>query len=81
MKVDGELHEFSGYSVAVGNSKAYGGGMIILPQAELDDGKLDVMLVKDCSQLRYLAEHAEDVQGRAHRLGARASSCAARRSR
>ena len=47
MKVDGERHEISGYSVAVGNSKAYGGGMFILPQAELDDGKLDVMLVRD----------------------------------
>jgi YegS/Rv2252/BmrU family lipid kinase len=55
VKVDGELHEFSGYSVAVGNSKAFGGGMIILPQAELDDGKLDVMLVKDSPRLRYLS--------------------------
>ncbi len=55
VKVDGELHEFSGYSVAVGNSKAFGGGMIILPQAELDDGKLDLMLVKDCPRLRYLS--------------------------
>ena len=44
--VDGERHEFTGYSVAVGNSKAYGGGMFILPHAELDDGKLDVMLVE-----------------------------------
>jgi YegS/Rv2252/BmrU family lipid kinase len=55
VKVDGELHEFSGYSVAVGNSKAFGGGMMILPQAELDDGKLDVMLVKDSPRLRYLS--------------------------
>jgi YegS/Rv2252/BmrU family lipid kinase len=55
VKVDGEQHEFSGYSVAVGNSKAFGGGMIILPQAELDDGKLDVMLVKDSPRLRYLS--------------------------
>jgi YegS/Rv2252/BmrU family lipid kinase len=55
VKVDGEQHEFSGYSVAVGNAKAFGGGMIILPQAELDDGKLDVMLVKDSPRLRYLS--------------------------
>ena len=53
--VDGERHELSGYSVAVGNSKAYGGGLFILPQAELDDGKLDVMLVKDSPRLRFLA--------------------------
>ena len=29
--VDGERHEFTGYTVAVGNSKVYGGGMFILP--------------------------------------------------
>jgi diacylglycerol kinase family enzyme len=54
--VDGERHQMTGYSVAVGNSKAYGGGMFILPQAELDDGKLDVMLAKTTSKLRFLVE-------------------------
>jgi diacylglycerol kinase family enzyme len=54
--VDGERHEFTGYSVAVGNSKVYGGGMFILPMAELDDGKLDVMVSKDCSKVRCLIE-------------------------
>jgi YegS/Rv2252/BmrU family lipid kinase len=52
--VDGERHEMTGYTVAVGNSKAYGGGMYVLPQAELDDGKLDVALVKQASKLRSL---------------------------
>ena len=55
VKVDGEPHEFTGYSVAVGNSKAYGGGMFILPQAELDDGKLDLMLVKDSPRRHFLS--------------------------
>ena len=52
--VDGERHEASGYSVAVGNSKAYGGGMIVLPMAELDDGKLDVLLSKEASKPTFL---------------------------
>jgi YegS/Rv2252/BmrU family lipid kinase len=39
--VDGRRHQVTGYSVAVGNSKAYGGGMYALPDAELDDGELD----------------------------------------
>ena len=52
--VDGEPHRMTGYTVAVGNSKVYGGGMYILPQAELDDGKLDVMLAKKASKLRCL---------------------------
>jgi YegS/Rv2252/BmrU family lipid kinase len=56
VKVDGERHEMTGYTVAVGNSKAYGGGMFVLPQAELDDGKLDVMLVKESSKPRFIVE-------------------------
>jgi YegS/Rv2252/BmrU family lipid kinase len=52
--VDGERHDVSGYSVAVGNSKAYGGGMIVLPEAELDDGMLDVLISKDTSKLNFL---------------------------
>ena len=54
--VDGERHTMTGYAVAVGNSKAYGGGMLVLPHAELDDGKLDVMLTRHISKLRALRE-------------------------
>jgi YegS/Rv2252/BmrU family lipid kinase len=52
--VDGERHELSGYSVAVANSKAYGGGMFMAPQAELDDGKLDVVVTGRASKARFL---------------------------
>jgi YegS/Rv2252/BmrU family lipid kinase len=45
--------EFEGYSVAVGNSRAFGGGMFVAPHAELDDGMLDVITVSDVSKLRY----------------------------
>ena len=54
--VDGDLHSLSGYSVAVGNSKAYGGGMFVLPRAELDDGQLDVLISKQASKLTFLRE-------------------------
>jgi YegS/Rv2252/BmrU family lipid kinase len=52
--VDGESHAFTGYSVAVGNSRAYGGGMMLLPHAELDDGKLDILVSTDTSKLNCL---------------------------
>jgi diacylglycerol kinase family enzyme len=52
--VDGESHAFTGYSVAVGNSRAYGGGMMLLPHAEVDDGRLDVLVSTDCSKLTCL---------------------------
>jgi YegS/Rv2252/BmrU family lipid kinase len=51
---DGEPIEFEGYSVAAGNSRAFGGGMFVAPHAQLDDGKLDVVTVSDVSKLRYL---------------------------
>lgn len=54
--VDGERRETTGYTVAVGNSKAYGGGMFILPHAQLDDGRLDVMLSTDAPKLTFLRE-------------------------
>ena len=49
-----ETIEFEGYSVAAGNSRAFGGGMFIAPHAELDDGMLDVVTVSDVSKPRYL---------------------------
>jgi diacylglycerol kinase family enzyme len=52
--VDGEHHEVTGYSVGVCNSKAYGGGMYAAPQAELDDGLLDVILCAEVPKRRFL---------------------------
>jgi YegS/Rv2252/BmrU family lipid kinase len=45
-----------GYSVAAANSKAYGGGMYAAPDAELDDGLLDVVTVADVPKRRFLAQ-------------------------
>lgn len=53
--VDGERHEASGYSVAVANSKAFGGGMFVAPQAELDDGQVDVVIVGDVPKRTYVS--------------------------
>jgi YegS/Rv2252/BmrU family lipid kinase len=51
--VDGQRHEFRGYNAVVANSKAYGGGMYVLPQAELDDGLLEVMVSTEEPKLRF----------------------------
>jgi YegS/Rv2252/BmrU family lipid kinase len=47
-------HTLTGYSVAVANSKAYGGGMLLAPYAELDDGKFDVLMVGHKTKPRFL---------------------------
>lgn len=54
LALDGERQELFGYSVAVANSRAYGGGMFIAPDAELDDGLLDVVTTAQVSKLRFL---------------------------
>ena len=54
--VDGQAHDLHGWSVAVANSKAYGGGMFVAPHASLDDGRLDVMLVAESSKLTFLRD-------------------------
>jgi YegS/Rv2252/BmrU family lipid kinase len=53
--VDGEHHEVTGYSVGVCNSKAYGGGMYAAPQAELDDGLLDVIMCATHPKRQFLS--------------------------
>ena len=52
--IDGESLDFPGYSVAVANSGVFGGGMFLAPDASLEDGKLDVVLIREQSRLRYL---------------------------
>ncbi len=54
--VDGTAHDVRGWSVAVANSKAYGGGMYIAPQAELDDGQLDVVLIAESNKRTFLTD-------------------------
>ena len=63
VSVDGERHTFSGYAVVVANSKAYGGGMYAVPHAELDDGRLDVMLVREHSKLHWLSSVPKSFKG------------------
>ena len=53
--LDGRRREFSGYSVAAANNRAYGGGMFLAPAAELDDGLLDVVYIVQFAKRRYLA--------------------------
>lgn len=55
VSLDGAEREFTGYSVAVANNRAYGGGMFVAPDAQLDDGRLDVVMTGEVGKLRFLA--------------------------
>jgi YegS/Rv2252/BmrU family lipid kinase len=57
LEIDGgPPRAFTGYSVAFANSKAFGGGMFLAPGAELDDGLLDVVVIRDVSRRRYVSQ-------------------------
>ncbi len=47
---------FTGYSVALANSRCFGGGMRLAPTALLDDGMLDVVSIEQMSRARYAWE-------------------------
>ena len=61
--VDGAEHVITGYSVCAANSKAYGGGMFIAPDAELDDGLLDVIVSGQVSKRHFLRRLPSVFQG------------------
>jgi YegS/Rv2252/BmrU family lipid kinase len=50
----GERHVFSGYTIGACNSRTYGGGMRAAPDALLDDGLLDVVVLQSISKFRFL---------------------------
>ena len=51
---DAEPEMVIGYTVAVANSKAYGGGMLMAPDASLEDGLLDVVTIGNISKTRFV---------------------------
>jgi YegS/Rv2252/BmrU family lipid kinase len=53
--LDGSEREFDGYTVVAANSRFYGGGMRVAPDAKLTDGLLEVIFVGDTSKFRFLA--------------------------
>jgi YegS/Rv2252/BmrU family lipid kinase len=61
--IDGAPHAFTGYSVAVANSGVFGGGMWLVPDAEIDDGLLDVVFTGERSKLRFLVNLGKVFKG------------------
>jgi YegS/Rv2252/BmrU family lipid kinase len=55
IRVDDERIRLSGYTIAAANSKAYGGGMYVAPDAELDDGQFDVVAIGEVGKLRFVS--------------------------
>ncbi|MEY4060531.1 MAG: hypothetical protein RIQ31_193 [Actinomycetota bacterium] len=52
--IDGVSREFDAMLCSVNNSKAFGGGMLVTPDAKVDDGWLDVFIVHKISRLELI---------------------------
>jgi diacylglycerol kinase (ATP) len=52
--VDGRVRVMAAWLVAVANTRTYASGMMIAPDAAIDDGRLDVCVVGDVSRAEFL---------------------------
>jgi diacylglycerol kinase (ATP) len=54
LAIDGMREEVDAMLVAIGNAPSYGGGMKVCPDAKLDDGLLDVVVIGPLTRRRFL---------------------------
>ena len=64
IEVDGVRHEQRGANVVVANSGYYGSGMHIAPDAEIDDGLLDVVVIDAASRWQLVRSLPKVYDGR-----------------
>lgn len=50
----GPVRDFAGYAVVVANAAYFGAGMKVAPSAEIDDGLLDVVIMRHGSRVAFL---------------------------
>lgn len=51
---DAAVHEFPGYAIVVANVAYFGAGMQVAPPAVIDDGVLDVVIMRDGPKLAFV---------------------------
>ena len=54
LELDGEPLETRAVLCAVANARSYGGGMLVCPDAQLDDGLFDVCIIGNASRSEFL---------------------------
>lgn len=59
---DGKEEQASLLLLALGNGRQSGGGQVLAPRAKLDDGRLDVLLVKDFKSVMELTKLLAELQ-------------------
>lgn len=64
LELDGQRWETEAMLVAVGNGPSYGGGMLVCPDARMDDGMLDVMILGPISKAEFVRVFPTVYKGR-----------------
>ncbi|WP_320669872.1 diacylglycerol/lipid kinase family protein [Patulibacter defluvii] len=64
LEVDGEPQRVTGFLAAAANSGRFGGGMRIAPDAALDDGLLDLVVIEHGTRRRFLRNAPKVFTGR-----------------
>lgn len=54
LEIDGTARQITGTLVTAGNARSVGGGITLLPDAALDDGRLDVLVVERLSRAAFV---------------------------
>ncbi|CAN2199563.1 LCB5 Sphingosine kinase and enzymes related to eukaryotic diacylglycerol kinase [Candidatus Nanopelagicaceae bacterium] len=54
IELDTERISTEAMLIAIGNGRSYGGGMYVCPQAQLNDGLFDVMILEPVSKVEFL---------------------------
>jgi len=64
LEMDGEVRRLDAMLVAVGNGPSFGGGLRITHGAEIDDGLLDVVIIKPMSKVELVKTYPKLYSGR-----------------
>ena len=67
IELDGEVLERSVQNVVIANGRYFGGGMMVAPQARLDDGIFDVVIINAASRLQTARDLPSVYRG--HHIG------------
>ncbi len=68
IRIDSDEWHGNALLLAVANSRSYGGGMLIAPDAKIDDGLADVVLVEHLSRIEFILSFHEVLNGTHLRL-------------
>ena len=68
ISIDDKVVEDNIFMVSICNSKSEGGGFIVAPDAEIDDGILDVTIMRDASMMKLLFNIRSAMNGNLNRL-------------